>query len=144
METLLAITAGGIFAASIFLILRKNLIRVTIGIVLITNATNLTIFTVGRLTSANPPFINEGATTASPGIANSLPQALILTCIVIGFGLLAFSLILIYRHYKATDTVVTDEMVIAEPLFSERQDLFLEEEREYEFPLSEAARGGKQ
>lgn len=117
METLLAIASGGIFAASIFMLLRKNLIRVAIGVVLITNATNLTILTLGRLTSANPPFIEAGADTAHPGIANSMPQALILTAIVIGFGLLAFALILIYRHYQETDTVVVDEMNIAEPVF---------------------------
>src|SRR5690625_5458938 len=76
METLLAIVSGAIFAASIFLILRKNLIRVTIGIVLITNTTNQTIFTVDRLTSANPPFIKEGTNTAAPVIANSLLQPL--------------------------------------------------------------------
>src|SRR5690625_6463607 len=113
METLLAIVSGAIFAASIFLILRKNLIRVTIGIVLITNATNLTIFTVGRLTSANPPFIKEGATTAAPGIANSLPQALILTCIVIGFGLLSFALILFYCYFMANLTVYSVGNAIA-------------------------------
>ncbi|HLR90507.1 MAG TPA: Na+/H+ antiporter subunit C [Balneolaceae bacterium] len=141
METLLAIVSGAIFAASIFLILRKNLIRVTIGIVLITNATNLTIFTVGRLTSANPPFIKEGATTAAPGIANSLPQALILTCIVIGFGLLSFALILIYRHYKATLTVVTDEMAIAEPLFSDRYTLLSEQNRGEGTPSPENEEG---
>lgn len=118
METLLAIVSGGIFAASIFMLLRKNLIRVAIGVVLITNATNLTIFTLGRLTSANSAFIEAGADKAAPGIANSLPQALILTCIVIGFGLLAFALILIYRHYKETGTVVIDEMNIAEPIFT--------------------------
>lgn len=118
METLLAIAAGGIFAASIFLILRKNLVRVVIGLVLITNAVNLSIFTLGRLTSANPPFIETGAEVANPGIANTLPQALILTAIVIGFGLLAFAVTLIYRHYKETGIVVADEMHIAEPVFA--------------------------
>lgn len=115
METLLAIVSGGIFAASIFMILRKNLIRVTIGLVLITSAVNLAIFTVGRITSANPPLIDGASVTGNPEMANTLPQALILTAIVIGFGLLAFALTLIYRNYKETDSVVADEMRIAEP-----------------------------
>ncbi|MEX1135350.1 MAG: Na+/H+ antiporter subunit C [Balneolales bacterium] len=117
METLLAFIVGGLFAGSIFLMLRKNLIRIVIGLILLSNAVNLLIFTLGRITSANPPLIEEGASVADAGIANPLPQALILTAIVISFGLLAFALVLTYRSYKELDTVNIDEMRIAEPPF---------------------------
>ncbi|MEX1120758.1 MAG: Na+/H+ antiporter subunit C [Balneolales bacterium] len=114
---MLAFIVGGLFAGSIFLMLRKNLIRIVIGLILLSNAVNLLIFTLGRITSANPPLIGEGASVADAGIANPLPQALILTAIVIGFGLLAFALVLTYRSYKELHTVYVDEMRIAEPPF---------------------------
>lgn len=115
METLLAFIVGGLFAASIFLMLRKNLIRIVIGLILLSNAVNLMVFTMGRVTAANPPLIGEGAVAAGAGIANPLPQALVLTAIVIGFGLLAFALVLAYRSYKELNTVNVDEMRLAEP-----------------------------
>ncbi|MEX0684588.1 MAG: Na+/H+ antiporter subunit C [Balneolales bacterium] len=117
METLLAFIVGGLFASSIYLMLRKNLIRIIIGLILLSNAVNLLIFTMGRLTSANPPLIAEGANVAEAGIANPLPQALILTAIVIGFGLLAFALVLAYRSYMELNTVEVDELRLAEPPF---------------------------
>lgn len=115
METLLAFIVGGLFASSIYLMLRKNLIRIVIGLILLSNAVNLLVFTMGRLTAGNPPLIAEGATAADPGIANPLSQALVLTAIVIGFGLLAFALVLTYRSYKELNTVNVDEMRLAEP-----------------------------
>lgn len=118
METLLAFIVGGLFAGSIFLMLRKNLIRIIIGLILLSNAVNLLIFTVGRITAGNPPLIGEDSTIAEAGIANPLPQALILTAIVIGFGLLAFALVLVYRSYKELNTVNVDEMRLAEPPFA--------------------------
>ncbi|MEX0928550.1 MAG: Na+/H+ antiporter subunit C [Balneolales bacterium] len=115
METLLAFIVGVLFASSIFLMLRKNLIRIVIGLIMLSNAVNLLIFTMGRITAAHPPLIGEDATIGSAGMANPLPQALVLTAIVIGFGLLAFALVLAYRTYKELNTIDVDEMRIAEP-----------------------------
>lgn len=73
------------------------------------------IFVLGRLTRESPPLIQYGLKAAEPGIANPLPQALILTAIVISFSLFAFLLVLSYRAYQSLDTINTDEMRVAEP-----------------------------
>jgi multicomponent Na+:H+ antiporter subunit C len=114
MEILLAFVVGTLIAASIYLMLKKNLVRVVIGVLILSNAINLLIFTMGRLTRGAPPLIASDASVAAVGIANPLPQALILTAIVIGFGLFAFALGLIYRYYKETQNLESDEMLDAE------------------------------
>lgn len=110
METLLAIIGGALFAGGIYMVLRRNLIKAVIGIILISNAVNVLFFNLGRLTKANPPLIWEGNTFPIEPFANPLPQALVLTAIVIGFGLLAFALVLAYRAYKELGTVDLDDM----------------------------------
>jgi multicomponent Na+:H+ antiporter subunit C len=114
MEILLAFVVGTLIAASIYLMLKKNLVRVVIGVLILSNAINLLIFTMGRLTRGAPPLIASDASVAAIGIANPLPQALILTAIVIGFGLFAFALGLIYRYYKETQNLESDKMMDAE------------------------------
>lgn len=115
MEPLLAIVVGFLFAFSIYLLLRRNLVRVVIGVIILSNAVNLLFFTVSRVDRGIPPLISAGEYVPVGDIANPLPQALILTAIVIGFGLLAFSLVLTYRAYKELGTIDVDEMREAEP-----------------------------
>ena len=115
METVLAIMSGAIVSASVFLMLGKTLGRFIFGLVLASNAVNLLIFASGRLTSTRPPLIPATASTPAAAVANSLPQALILTAIVIGFALLAFIFILFFRAYQKLGTVDTEAMVDAEP-----------------------------
>ncbi len=115
MEPLLAIVVGFLFAFSIYLLLRRNLVRVVIGVIILSNAVNLLFFTVSRIDRGIPPLIPAGEYVPVGDIANPLPQALILTAIVIGFGLLAFSLVLTYRAYKELGTIDVDEMREAEP-----------------------------
>lgn len=114
MEILLAIIIGVMFSASIYLMLKRSLVKVVVGVLILSNAVNLTFFTLGGLTRGAPPLIASDATVAEAGIANALPQALILTAIVIGFGLFAFALVLIYRYYVATQNLRSDEMRDAE------------------------------
>lgn len=114
MEVLLAFVVGTLFACSIYLLLKRSLVRVVLGVLILSNAVNLLIFTLGRLTRGAPPLIASDATVAAAGIANPLPQALILTAIVIGFGLFAFTLVLIYRYYKETQNLESDKMIDAE------------------------------
>lgn len=110
METVLALLVGSLFAASIYLILDQNLVRFIFGLVLVSNAINLLIFTVGRLSNGQPPLLpNEPQTTAT-ALANALPQALILTAIVIGFAILVFLFVLFYRAYEKIGTVDTELM----------------------------------
>ena len=114
METLCAGLVGIMIAASIYLILDRNLIRFIFGLILASNAINLLIFTVGRLDSQDPPLITNPATAVQAPFANALPQALILTAIVIGFALLSFVFVLFYRAYQELGTVDTKQMRIAE------------------------------
>lgn len=115
MEAALSLLVGVLMAASVYLMLSRNLIRYLFGLVLISNAANLVIFASGRLTRGAPPLVPEGLTAPDGPVANALPQALILTAIVISFGLLAFALVLAYRAYQALGTIDTDAMRAAEP-----------------------------
>ncbi len=97
METALAPLCGLMFGVAVWLLLAGDLVRFLIGFALISTAVNLAIVAVGRLSWAVPPLIAEGAVAPDPGVANALPQALALTAIVIGFGLFAFMLALVFR-----------------------------------------------
>ena len=115
MEAALALLVGLLTAAAIYLILSRALIRVMLGLVLLGNAVNLLIFTAGRLTRAVPPIVPKGAVEPISAVANPLPQALILTAIVIGFALFAFLIVLTFRAYQALDADNTDHMRLSEP-----------------------------
>lgn len=114
MEIILAVLAGAMVAGSVYLMLGRNLVRFIFGLVLASNAVNLLLFAAGRPGTSNPPLIPEGLTEPATGLANSLPQALILTAIVIGFALLVFVFILFYRAYEKLNTVDTEKMKTAE------------------------------
>ncbi|TCV71440.1 multisubunit sodium/proton antiporter MrpC subunit [Neorhizobium sp. R1-B] len=120
METPFAILIGLFFAAAIYLMLSKHTVRILLGIVLLGNAVNLLLFTTGRLTREVPPIIPNGMDALPAGAANPLPQALILTAIVISFSFFAFLLVLTYRAYQELGTDNTDEMRLAEPRDEER------------------------
>jgi multicomponent Na+:H+ antiporter subunit C len=115
MELIAALVAGTLLAASFYLLMRRNLLRFVIGLIILGNGVNLTIFTMGRLTRARPPVIPKEQKVIEGAYANPLPQALILTAIVISFGLLAFALVLVYRNYAANKTVESDEIRTSEP-----------------------------
>lgn len=121
METVLSILCGILAAASIYLMLAGNLIRFIFGLVLASNAVNLLIFISGRLSIFHPPLIPEGRAISEMPMANALPQALILTAIVIGFALLTFVFILFYRAYETLGTIDTKAMRFAEPV--EKKDV---------------------
>ena len=115
MELILTTLVGLFVAAAIYLILSRALIRVLLGVVLLGNAINLLIFVAGRLTHAVPPIIAKGARLPAFGSANPLPQALILTAIVIGFAMFAFLVVLAFRAYQTMDADDTGNMRLAEP-----------------------------
>lgn len=117
MEFLLAIVIGVLVAISVYLMLRKNLVRVVIGVVILSNAVNLLIFTLGRLDRGMPPLIPASESIPTEAFANPLPQALVLTAIVIGFGLFAYALVLTYRAHTEMGTVNVDDMRLAEPAY---------------------------
>ncbi len=107
MELLLALAAGSLYAAGIYLLLRRRLAQLIIGLGLLTNGTNILIFTSGGLTRATPPVIPYDKEVLEPPFADPVPQALILTAIVIGFGVLAFALVLAHRvhHTSGSDDI---------------------------------------
>lgn len=102
MELLLAITAGSLYAAGIYLLLRRRLAQLIVGLGLLTNGTNILIFTSGGLTRAIPPVVPQGASALEPPFADPVPQSLILTAIVIGFGVLAFTLLLAHEVHRTS------------------------------------------
>ena len=110
MEALLALASGALYAAGIYLMLRRRLAQLIIGLGLLSNGTNLLIFTAGGLTRGRPPVVPEGAAALEEPYADPVPQALVLTAIVIGFGLLAFSLVLAHRVHETVGTDDVDDV----------------------------------
>ena len=115
MIVALALLVGLLFGAAAYLMMGRNLVRYLFGLVLLGTAANLLLFTVGGLTPASPAIVPEGRQAPPEVVANALPQALILTAIVISFALLAFALVLAVRAYRDLGTVDTDAMRAAEP-----------------------------
>lgn len=116
MEAWMAVVVGALFSVSIYLMLSKHIIRILIGAAILGNAVNLLIFTNGRLTREVPPIIGVDESVLSAQAANPLPQALVLTAIVIAFSFFAFLLVLGYRTYQELGSDNTDEMRVAEPV----------------------------
>lgn len=110
MSVLLSLLAGLMVAGAVYMMLDRNLVKYLFGLILLSNAANLILFNAGRLTEGRPAFVPSGGVTPADEIANALPQALILTAIVIGFGLLAFALVLAYRAYEEIGSVDLDEI----------------------------------
>ncbi len=100
METMMAIVIGILFSIGVYLLLCKSLFRIILGISIIAHAANLMILTMGGLKTGGPPIISG----ANLPPTDPLPQALILTAIVINFALTAFLLVLAYRSYLVLGT----------------------------------------
>ncbi len=111
MEPLMAVVVGALFAAAVYMILRRSIVKMVIGLILLSNAANLGIFTAAGMREGAPPLVAAGDThpMVMPS-ADPLPQALILTAIVIAFGVLAFAVVLINRAYEIVGVDDLDEM----------------------------------
>ena len=90
MEALIAIILGTLTACGVYLILRARTYPVVLGLTFLSYAVNLFLLIMGRLSVGNPPIILDGVTD----YADPLPQALVLTAIVIGFAMTAFVIVL--------------------------------------------------
>ncbi len=110
MELVLALVAGVLYATGLYLMLRRRLAQLIIGIGLLSNGTNILIFTAGGLTRAHPPVVPDGAELLVQPYADPMPQALILTAIVIGFGVMVFTLVLAHRVHQSLGTDDVDEI----------------------------------
>ncbi|HEV7718067.1 MAG TPA: Na+/H+ antiporter subunit C [Arsenicitalea sp.] len=115
METALAALVGLFISVAIYLLLSRALIRMLLGLVILGNGVNLLIFTAGRLASATPPIVPAGLSAPVGPTANPLPQALILTAIVIGFAMFAFLLVLAMQAYRTLGAERSDQLRLAEP-----------------------------
>lgn len=103
MEALLALMIGALTACGVYLLLRPRTFAVVLGLALLSYAINLFLFAMGRLTVGQPPIIAATAT----GYADPVPQALVLTAIVISFAMTAFVIVL---ALKAQDELGNDHV----------------------------------
>ena len=110
MTVLMAVVAGILFASAIYLMLRRSVLKLALGLSLLANAANLVIFVAAGLTRGEPPLIQAGASTPPEGAADPLPQAMVLTAIVIGFSVLAFTLTLMHRVYEEGGSDDVDDL----------------------------------
>lgn len=106
MEIALAILVGVLFATGVFCLLRRSIVKLILGIVLLSQGANLLVFVAGGLTAGGAALIPAGETAPPAGtpFADPLPQALVLTAIVIGFGIVAFALALVHRAHEAVES----------------------------------------
>ena len=108
MELLTSFAIGLLFAVGIFQMLRRNVIRSVIGIVILMNAVNLFLLSTGSTNGLAPAYVVDSATKS-----DALPQALILTAIVISMGGTAFLLSMLYilsARYNSSDMDEIDHL----------------------------------
>ncbi|MDM5210415.1 Na(+)/H(+) antiporter subunit C [Peribacillus sp. RS7] len=106
MELLMAIVIGILFMCATYLMLSKSILRIIIGTGLLSHGAHLLILTMGGLKGGSVPLLSDDVTT----YVDPLPQALILTAIVISFGVTSFLLVLAYRTYQELGTDDMEEM----------------------------------
>ncbi|MCA9991176.1 MAG: NADH-quinone oxidoreductase subunit K [Ardenticatenaceae bacterium] len=101
MEIVTALAVGALFGIGVFQILRRNIIRSVIGLIIMSSAINLFLLSIGAFSGQAPAYANAVGTRA-----DALPQALILTAIVISMGGTAFVLAMLYiisSRYQTSD-----------------------------------------
>ncbi|MDR5866598.1 Na+/H+ antiporter subunit C [Halomonas koreensis] len=110
MDALLAVTIGILFAAAVYMLLRRSIVKLVIGLILLSNAANLLVFVAAGLRRGAPPLVPEGLSAPAGPVADPLPQALVLTAIVIAFGVLSFAVVLVRRAWEMGRTDDLDRL----------------------------------
>ena len=107
MEVILALAIGVLGGAGVWLVLRPRTFQVVMGLALLSYAVNLFIFSMGSLAIDRPPLVTPGLPTDLAHYSDPLPQALVLTAIVIGFATTALFLVVLLaaRGLSGTDHV---------------------------------------
>lgn len=100
METLITILVGVLVTVAVYLLLSRSIIRIILGSAVLSHAVHLLLMVMGGLKKGSVPLLGENASSYT----DALPQALILTAIVISFAVTAFLLVLAYRTYQETGT----------------------------------------
>jgi multicomponent Na+:H+ antiporter subunit C len=113
-----AIAIGVLFGAGVYLLLKPDLFRVVAGLVLVSNAANLTLMASG-LTRGQAPI---GAVSGPEPVADPLVQAMTLTALVIGFAVTSLLLVLAFGVYRVRRSVDLDELSREETLETERAE----------------------
>lgn len=103
MEVILSLAIGLLFAVGVYQILSRNVLRIILGTSLLTHGVHLLILTMAGVNKGSAPLLGQ----AAESYTDPLPQALILTSIVISFGVTSFFLVLAYRAYQ---TLGTDDL----------------------------------
>lgn len=107
-QVVLAVVLGLLFTFGTFLVLRRDVVRVVWGVLIMGQAANVYLVTMGGLSGSIPVLTDHGG---APGtVTDPLVQALVLTAIVIGFGTTAFALVLTYRVYEELGSIVIDDI----------------------------------
>ncbi len=104
MEIILSIAIGVLAGSGIWLLLRPRTFQVIMGLTLISYAVNLFIFSMGRIALGAPPVINTQFGADASHYADPVPQALVLTAIVIGFATTALFLVVLLASRGLSDT----------------------------------------
>ena len=115
MSVFYAFVAAALFGCGLYMVLSRHIVRMTLGLSLLTTAVNLILFQTGRIRSAQPPLILEGAERLWES-ADPVPQALVLTAIVIGFALTVVLVALALRAWRSHGTLRSDELNSARDL----------------------------
>lgn len=109
MEITLAILVGVLYTAGVYMVLRRSILKFIIGLIFLSNATNLLVFIASGIVAGQPAFVGAGTENANT-LSDPLPQALVLTAIVIGFGIVVFTIALKYKFFEATGTDDLDQL----------------------------------
>ena len=110
MAILLALSVGVLFASGAYMLMRRSFVKLVIGLALLGHGANLLIYTVGRPERGRPPLVAVGQETPPEPFSDPLPAALVLTAIVIGFSIVAYTIVLIKRAYQDLGTDDLDVM----------------------------------
>lgn len=110
MEFLLPIVIGALYAAGLYMLVRRSVVKLLLGLVLLGHATNLLIFAASGLTRGAPIIAAADEMAPPSSVGDPVPQALVLTAIVIGFGIQAFALVLFKRLHQVIGSADLDEI----------------------------------
>ncbi len=110
MELLLVVLVGILYSSGIYLMFRRSMVKLLLGLMMLGNGANILIFLMGELTKGKAPIIDEEQKHFLDAYADPVPQSLILTAIVISFGLTAFAIVLLNKVYSTTGTDDLDSL----------------------------------
>ncbi|MFO8001678.1 MAG: NADH-quinone oxidoreductase subunit K [Marinilabilia sp.] len=111
MELIIVVFIGILYACAVYLLLRRSIVKVILGIFVMGNATNLIIFLSGKVMRGGTGFVpNDASSAAIEAMSDPLPQALILKAVIINLGMAAYILALKYKYFEQTGTHDLDQL----------------------------------